>query len=46
MASEGKFVDSSDEVAIKAQLDALAVAGNLVIVIPGSMNKVWIGKHV
>ncbi len=46
MTATGTFIDSSNDADIKTQLESLAVAGNLVIVIPTSGNKVWIGKHV
>ena len=39
----GAFVDATSEAAIEAQLLSLAVAGNLVIVIPVG-NKVYLGK--
>jgi hypothetical protein len=45
MAASGAFVDATDSAAILAQLNTLAVAGNLVIVIPAG-SKVWLGKHV
>jgi len=46
MASSGAYVDATDAGAITTQLDALGVAGNLVIVVPVGPNKVWLGKHV
>ena len=41
----GAYVDATDETAIEAQLLSLAVAANLVIVIPVG-NKVYLGKIV
>jgi hypothetical protein len=46
MTATGTFIDSTDDAAIKTQLESLAVAGNLVIVINTPGNKVWLGKHV
>jgi len=42
----GAYVDASDEAEIEAQLLSLAVAGNLVVVIPVSNSKVYLGKIV
>ena len=41
----GAYVDASDEAEIEAQLLSLAVAANLVVVIPvGTGSKVYLGK--
>ena len=42
----GAYVDPTDEAGIEAQLLSLAVAGNLVVVIPVSHGKVYLGKVV
>lgn len=44
MTASGAFIDSSDSAAIIAQITTLAVAGNLIIIVPTMGINVWIGK--